>query len=99
MIDPATGWFEIKDVPGSKHADVVANIVEQIWINRYPWPKRVILDRVTEFMAEFFQMVQEEYGVKKKPITKRNPQDNTIVERIHQTIGDILRLLKSKKWN
>ena len=91
MIDPATGWFEIKDVPGTKRADVVANIVEQTWLNRYPWPQRVILDRGTEFMAEFSQMVQEEYGVKKKPITKRNPQANAIVERVHQTIGNMLR--------
>ena len=29
MIDPDTAWFEIKDVPGTKRSDVVANIVEQ----------------------------------------------------------------------
>ena len=45
MIDPATGWFEIRDVPGTKRSDVVANIMEQAWINRYPWPQKVILDR------------------------------------------------------
>ena len=28
MIDPATGWFEIKEVPGTKRADFIANIVE-----------------------------------------------------------------------
>ena len=31
MIDPATGWFEIKQIP-MKRADVVANIVEQTWM-------------------------------------------------------------------
>jgi hypothetical protein len=29
--------------------------------------------------------------VKKKPITTRNPQANAIVERVHQTIGNIIR--------
>ncbi len=32
-----------------------------------------------------------DYGVKKKPITTRNPQANAIVERVHQTIGNIIR--------
>ena len=91
MIDPATGWFEIKQVPGTKSADVVANIVEMAWLNRYPWPQKVILDRGTEFMAEFSKMIQDDYGVKKKPITKRNPQANAIVERVHQTIGNMIR--------
>ena len=90
MIDPATGWFEIKQVPGTKRADVVANIIEQVWLNRYPWPQKVILDRGTEFMAEFSKMIQDDYGIKKKPITKRNPQANAIVERVHQTIGNMV---------
>jgi transposase InsO family protein len=86
MIDPATGWFEIKDVPGTKRSNVVANIVETTWLGRYPWPQMVTLDRGTEFMAEFSKMMVEDYRVKKKPITKRNPQANAIVERVHQTI-------------
>jgi hypothetical protein len=32
-----------------------------------------------------------DYEVKKKPITTRNPQANAIVERVHQTIGNIIR--------
>lgn len=90
MIDPATGWFEMKEVP-NKRADVIANIVEQTWLTRYPWPTQIVFDRGTEFMAEFAKMVKEDYGVTKKPITTRNPQANAIIERIHQTIGNILR--------
>lgn len=91
MIDPATGWFEVKQVPGTKRADVVANVVEQAWLTRYPWPQEVTFDRGTEFMAEFSEMLINDYGVKKKPITKRNPQANAIVERVHQTIGNMIR--------
>ena len=54
------------------------------------------MDRGTEFMAEFSQMIQEEYGVKRKPIIKRNPQANAIVERVHQTIGNMLRTFEVK---
>jgi hypothetical protein len=94
MIDPATGWFEIREVPGTKRADVVANIVEQVWLTRYPWPQEVILDRGTEFMAEFSAMLENDYGIKKRPITKRNPQANAIVERVHQTIGNMIRIFQ-----
>ena len=31
------------------------------------------------------------YGVKAKPITTRNPQANAIVERVHLTIGNMIR--------
>ena len=42
MIDPATGWFEIAEVPGTKRVDVVSNIVEQTWLSRYPRPQKVV---------------------------------------------------------
>ena len=76
MIDPATGWFEMQTLP-SKRADIVANIVEQCWLSRYPWPTQIIFDRGGEFMAEFAEMVVKDYGIKRKPITKRNPQSTS----------------------
>ena len=42
-------------------------------------------------MAEFAKMCHNDYGLKTKPITTRNPQSNAIIERIHQTIGNIIR--------
>eukprot|EP00957_Ditylum_brightwellii_P092358 7032020-Ditylum_brightwellii.AAC.1 len=37
------------------------------------------------------EMIQQDYSVTKRPITARNPQANGIVERIHQTLGNMLR--------
>ena len=42
-------------------------------------------------MAEFAKMVRNDYGIKTKPITTRNPQANSIIERIYQTIGNMIR--------
>eukprot|EP00957_Ditylum_brightwellii_P020068 1513914-Ditylum_brightwellii.AAC.1 len=42
-------------------------------------------------MAEFTEMIASDYGVKKKYITARNPQESSIIERIHQTIGNMIR--------
>lgn len=91
MIDPATGWFEIHQYD-DKRSITVANITEQEWFSRYPWPTQVTFDRGSEFIGQDFQkMIKEDYGVKGKPITVRNPQANAICERIHQVIGNIIR--------
>eukprot|EP00957_Ditylum_brightwellii_P031760 2408348-Ditylum_brightwellii.AAC.1 len=42
-------------------------------------------------MAEVTEMIASDYGVKKKLITARNSQANSIIERIHQTIGNMIR--------
>ena len=52
MIDPATGWLEIKEID-KKSADEIINVVDQAWLTRYPWPQQVISDRGEEFMKEF----------------------------------------------
>ena len=90
MIDPATSWFEIAEVP-NRRADEVANLLEQTWLSRYPWPQHVIHDRGNEFMAEVHEMLKEDYGCTVNKITTRNPQANAIVERVHQTIGNMIR--------
>ena len=90
MIDPATGWFDMEEIP-NKTAAEIADITEKKWFTRYPLPQRIVFDRGTEFMAEFSKMCHNDYGLKKKPITTRNPHPNAIIERIHQTIGNIIR--------
>ena len=90
MIDPATGWFEIVEIKDKK-ADLIANLIEMHWLMRYPWPTEVVMDRGREFMAEVPTMLKDEYGIKRKPITTRNPQANAMVERAHQTMGNLIR--------
>ena len=92
MIDPATSWFELRQIK-NKTAINVANVVEQTWLTRYPWPTQIIFDRGTEFMGEFAKMARDDYGLKTKPITTRNPQANAIIERAHQTIGNMIKTI------
>jgi transposase InsO family protein len=42
-------------------------------------------------MAEFAKVIENDYGIKRKVTTVRNPQANAILERVHQTIGKIIR--------
>ena len=59
MIDPATGWFEIVEI-SDKTAIEVAERFEQTWLNRYPWPDIVVMDRGKEFMGEVKTMLVEQ---------------------------------------
>ena len=90
MIDPATGWFEIVQID-SKRADEVANQLEFAWLTRYPWPTEVVMDRGKEFAAEVREMLKNEYGFVRKVITTRNPQANSIIERVHQVLHNMIR--------
>jgi transposase InsO family protein len=93
MIDPATGWFEIVEIP-NKQADEVINYLEFTWLTRYPWPTEVIMDRGKEFAAEVRDTLKDEYGIIKKLITTRNPQANAMVERAHQIIHNMIRSMQ-----
>jgi hypothetical protein len=91
MIDPATGWFEIKQYDDKKSI-TVANIVEQEWLTRYPRPSLITLDCGSEFIGQdFCDMCVNDYGIKRKVISMQNPQANSIVERTHQTLGNLIR--------
>ena len=48
-------------------------------------------------MAEFKKMIKEDYGIVQKLITTRNPQANAILERVHQTIGNMFRTQQINK--
>ena len=96
MIDPATGWIKICTVDSTR-ADLVANQVELAWLTRYPLPTKVVLDRGKEFLKEFKVMMQDDYGIEVSSITTRNPQANAIIERVHQTIGNIIRTFNVRK--
>ena len=45
----------------------------------------------SEFKAEVHNMLVNDYGLKTKPISVRSPQANSIVERVHQAIGNMIR--------
>ena len=48
-------------------------------------------------MAEVISHLRDDYDVKCKPITARNPKTNAILERAHQTIGNIIHTFQLDK--
>jgi hypothetical protein len=92
IIDKATGWVEF--IPtlnfSSKH---VAQLFDAQWLCRYPRPKECIFDNGNEFVGGEFQEMLASYGIKPTPTTVKNPTGNAAIERVHLTMGDMLRTM------
>ena len=89
----------------NKTAAEVADVVEKTWFTRYPLPQKFVFDHDTKLMVGFSKFFQNDYGLKRKPITTCNPQSNAIIERIHQTVGNIIcevdvsKIVKNDPWS
>ena len=44
MIDPATGWVEIAEMHDTNNSADAARIFNNVWLSKYPRPKRIIYD-------------------------------------------------------
>ena len=90
-IDPITNLVEIIRI-NNKTSQHITEQFENLWLSRYPSPNRCVHDRGGEFMGHEFQTMLGRHAIKNVPITTRNPQSNAICERMHSTIGNILRI-------
>jgi Integrase core domain. len=93
FIDPASGWFEIAEVPTYDLEEVKAGNKEYIdktsarisqlfnnyWLSRYPLPVEVVYDNGSEFKKDFQPLI-EDFNIKPKCTTVENPQANAPVE-------------------
>jgi len=103
FLDPATGWFEIAEVPYfdidnvknknktaiDKSSARISQIFNDVWLSRYPRPKKVIFDNGSEFKKDFVPLLQD-FAIKPTCTTITNPQSNAPVKRIHQVVGQMM---------
>ena len=91
-IDPVTNLTELKRID-NKTSEHVTMLFENEWLARYPRPTRCVHDNGGEFTGFPFQRMLELNHIKDVPTTSENPQANAVCERMHQTVGNILRTL------
>jgi hypothetical protein len=60
------------------------------WICCYPRPIQVTFDNGSELKSVFKEMF-DNLGIKCRPTYSYNPQGISIIERIHQVMGSMLR--------
>lgn len=61
--------------------------------NEIPMARKCIHDNGGEFTGWEFQKLLEQWKIENTPTTSRNPTANVICERMHQTVGNVLRTL------
>lgn len=93
MIDPVTNLLEIVRVSSKKTSAEVSRAFENTWLARYPRPLKVVCDKGHEFTGFEWEKLLADAQIKKTYITTRNPQGNSVIERTHLAIAQVLRTL------
>ena len=91
-IDRVTGLAELIRID-DKTAMHVAAKFDECWLSRYPRPMICCHDNGGEFTGWEFQQLLTDFGIKDVPTTSRNPSSNGICERMHRTVGTVIRTL------
>ena len=91
-IDTVTNLVELGRIENKTSAHV-AHVMAQLWLARYPWPERCVHDNGGEFVGPEFQTLMQRCKIKDVTTSAKNPQANSICERMHQTVGNVLRIL------
>ena len=89
-IDPVTNLTELAPIQ-NKTAAHVASVFEHLWLSRYPKPIKCIHDQGGEFIGADFQYKLQQWDIQDSPTTSKNATANAICERMHLTVGNILR--------
>jgi transposase InsO family protein len=93
IIDMVTNLAEIVHLQNRTSAHA-ATVFINMWLARYPKPTSCIYDQGSEFIGWPFQHMLQQYNIKHRPTTVKNPQANAICERMHQAVGNSLRELQ-----
>ncbi len=94
MIDMVTNLVEVVQINNKTSAHVALHF-ENTWLSRYPRPIHVIYDQGGEFTGYAFQHLLQSHHIHRHQISAKNPQANSVCERMHQTIGNSLRVLST----
>ena len=94
MINPVTGWFEIAQYE-DKRSISIENLVETMWMSRYPRPIETTYDQGNGFIGHDIikPLIEMEYTITSKPSTSGNPMSNAVLEKIHQVIKNLVQIL------
>ncbi len=90
MVDVGSGWSEFAQFAMVSATGMVIAFNKQ-WLCCYLCPTVCDHNNSNEFLGWEFQEMLASYGIKSKPPTVKNPTTNTIVKRIHGTLGKQLR--------
>jgi hypothetical protein len=92
VIDTVTNLVKIIRTD-NKRSKTEARKFAHCWLTRYSWPQCCVHDPGIEFTGPEFQTLLQNCHIRDVCTTAKNPQSNAVCERMHQTVGNVLRTL------
>ena len=103
MIDPATGWFKIFEIPTYYLDEVMgrnddnryklyirfSQLFNSTWLSRYHRSHKLVFDNESEFKQDLTPLLNN-FDIRPVLTTTKNLQANAPVERVHQVILNML---------
>ena len=92
MIDSVTKWFEIAQYE-YKRSTSIENLVNTTWLSIYPRPIEITYDQGKVFIGHELRksLIKIECRTTSKPSTLGNTMYNSVLERIHQVLVNLVR--------
>ena len=91
-IDRASG-FPAASIISTKTSKEVADAFHSCWLSLFPRPEICASDNGGEFIGPEFEEQLYDWAISHVQTTARNPTGNGIVERMHLSMGNSLRVL------
>jgi hypothetical protein len=92
VIDTVTNLGKLIRID-DKRSQTVARKFAQCWLTRYPWLQSCVHNPGTEFTGPEFQTLLQNCHIRVVCTTAKNPQSNAVCKRMHQTVGNVLKML------
>ena len=91
MIDLVTGWSKIAKYEDKRSISIV-NLVETMWLSRYPRPIEITHEKGKEFIGHEFRrsLIEMEYKITSRPSTLEYPIYNAVLEWILQVLVNLV---------
>ena len=93
FVDPVIGRFDITETT-DKNSARISRIFNNTWLSHYLRPRKVIFDNGDDFKKDFLPLLNH-FSIKHTPTTNKNPEANSILERVHQVLGYIILRTKT----
>ena len=91
IVDHSTAYPELSAIV-NKQSEHVAKKTDLIWFCRCLRPQECGHENGAEFAGCPFQEMMHSYVIKSKPDAVKNHEENAIIERLHLTLANDLRM-------
>ena len=97
FMDPIICCFEIAEITDNTSARI-NQTSNNTWLPCYQRPRKYIFDNGNDFTKDFLPLLKD-FSIKHTPTSNKNPQANSILERVHQALGYMLRTKTLHKYD